>query len=72
MFLHPFKCNYLYTQTNTKITNNDRGGVDADDCDGYRCNSGVCIPQEQRCDQRPDCEGGEDEDDCVEGSLKIF
>merc|ERR1711868_207406 len=29
--------------------------------DEFKCNSGLCIPLEYRCDGHPDCKNGEDE-----------
>ncbi|XP_008064182.1 SCO-spondin [Carlito syrichta] len=30
------------------------------------CSSGECLPAERRCDLRPDCQDGSDEDNCVD------
>ncbi|VFV40639.1 Hypothetical predicted protein [Lynx pardinus] len=33
------------------------------------CDSGECLPAERRCDLRPDCQDGSDEDGCVDCGL---
>ena len=47
-------------------------GEDEQECDQrtcteeeFRCSSGRCIPEAWKCDQRPDCDSGEDEVACA-------
>lgn len=35
----------------------------------FRCQDGLCIPNNRRCDRRRDCQDGSDEIDC---SMKFF
>ena len=45
----------------------DERGCDQRTCaeDEFRCSSGRCIPEAWKCDQRPDCDSGEDEVACA-------
>ena len=40
--------------------------------DEFRCNNNECIPQENRCNHRYDCEDGSDERDCRKYMLKFI
>lgn len=35
-----------------------------------RCNSGKCIPENWKCDEERDCEGGQDEEDCEKQTMR--
>lgn len=70
--MHTLNCINFHTKQslNFQLQKIYRRGAD---CEGFQCDDGKCIDNDQRCDRTSDCDNGEDEEDCNEGRfLKLL